>query len=45
MTAQAVNVRNVSLLFSGELDNGHCDVLLSAEGKNWLAIFDEVCFL
>jgi hypothetical protein len=40
MIAQVVNVRNASLLFGGEMDDGHCDVLLSAEGKNWLAIFD-----
>jgi hypothetical protein len=37
--------RNVPLLFSGELDSGHCNVLLQVEKKEGLGIFHQVHFL
>jgi hypothetical protein len=39
-----VTVRNVSHLFASKLDDTIYDSLLSVEEKEWLDIFDEVCF-
>jgi hypothetical protein len=36
---------NVSLLFSGELNTGHCDAVLPVHEKGKLGIFDKVHFL
>jgi hypothetical protein len=38
-----VTVRNISLLFSGDLDNDHYDALFSVKEKK-LGIFYDVCF-
>jgi hypothetical protein len=38
-------VKEMSLLFGGELDNGHCSALLSVEDKGKHCIFDSVYFL
>jgi hypothetical protein len=41
---QSVIERNVSLLFSTELNNGHCNELLQAEERERLGTADEVSF-
>jgi hypothetical protein len=41
MNAQIVNERNLFLLFSGELYNGHYDVLLSVQEKERTCSFGE----
>jgi hypothetical protein len=38
-------VKEMSLLFCGELDNGNCDACLSVEEKGKQCIFDAVSFL
>jgi hypothetical protein len=38
-----VTERNISLLFSGDLDNDHYDALFSVKEKR-LGIFYDVCF-
>lgn len=44
IVGQAVNKRNVSLLFSHELKSCHCDVLFPVEERERLGISDGVYF-
>jgi hypothetical protein len=40
MVGQVMSERNASLLFSGKLHSGHCEAVVSVEGKETLSVFD-----
>jgi hypothetical protein len=40
MVGQVMSERNASLLFSGKLDSGHCEAVVSVEGKETLGVSD-----
>jgi hypothetical protein len=44
VVGEVVIQRNISVLYNGKLDRGHCGILVPVEKNEGLGIFDEVCF-